>query len=92
MQKVKIWSNHLGFLLNNSETYSNSESFLPILCKTESSKHPERDFFEFELSETEHEIVLDFLTNLIGTDDNGEIDATGRVADELIDIFNIYSE
>ena len=92
MQKIKIWSNHLHFLFRNAENYSSLESLLPILHKIESAKNPERDFYEVELTEKDYEIISDFLINLIGINEDGEIDATGRVAGELIDIFNIYSD
>ena len=91
MQKVKIWPQHLRFLFRNAENYSNLETLLPILHKIESAKNSERDFYEFELNEEDYEIISDFLSSLIGINQDGEIDATGRVADDLIDIFNIYS-
>jgi hypothetical protein len=92
VQKLKVWSHHLNFLFKNAENYSGSKSLLPVLHKIELGKHPTRNFYEFELIEEDYEIISDFLINLIGVKEDGEIDAAGRVADELIDIFNIYSE
>lgn len=82
----------MRFLRKMATEFSDVKSLLPIFHKIESAKHPTRDFYEFELSEFELEIIDDFLTSLIGVDKDGEIDATGRYADKIIDVFKIYSE
>jgi|GEM_PF-4371728 len=89
---IKLYTSDLRFLHKMGTEFSSLESLTPIFHKIESAKHPMRDFYEFELSEAELEIIDDFLTSLIVVGEDGEIDATGLYADKLIDVFKIYSE
>jgi hypothetical protein len=89
---IKLWSTDLHFLRKKAIELSSLELLSPVFHKIESAKNPTKDFYEFELNETDLEIIDDFLTSLIGVGEDGEIDATGRYADKLIDVFKIYSE
>jgi hypothetical protein len=89
---IKLYTSDLRFLRKMGTESSSLKSLTPIFHKIESAKHPTKDFYEFELSEAELEIIDDFLTSLIGVGEDGEIDATGLYADKLLDVFKIYSE
>ncbi|HEX8399032.1 MAG TPA: hypothetical protein VF644_16470 [Pyrinomonadaceae bacterium] len=89
---IKLYTSDLQFMRKMGTEFSSLKSLTPIFHKIESAKHPTRDFYEFELSEAELEIIDDFLTSLIGVGKDGEIDPTGRYSDKLIDVFKIYSE
>lgn len=89
---INLYARDLRFLHKKAAEQSNLELLLPIFHKIELAKHPTKDFYEFDLSETELEVIEDFLTSLIGVGDDEEIDATGRYAEKLLDVFKIYSE
>ncbi|HZH33808.1 MAG TPA: hypothetical protein VEX64_03150 [Pyrinomonadaceae bacterium] len=89
---IKLHSGDLHFLRDKAVDFSNIERILPIFHKIYSAKQPERDIYEFELNEEELEIIEDYLSSLISVGEDGEIDSTGRRADNLIDVFKIFSE
>ena len=87
----KLWSKDINFLSKNANENQNYNEILHILNKIESTKIESRDYYFLDLTETETDLVEDFLTDLIckiGIDEDGEVNQTGKYIDDLIDVFN----